>query len=168
MSAIGSFHLFDDAKRDDIVRAAEAQSKALRKKRFGFLPPKLPLNPDPFWDFMRRHVDELEDYPFSGFLLLDLELLAPGVLGSKDPVGGKLSAITGSTFISFRPAESAAATAILDAADLSPDAIRGYLVEEQREEEYPAIVSPIQVSAQHLGKWLASVTPGKTGLLSIG
>ncbi len=64
MSAIGSFYLIADEKRDDIVRAAEAQSTALKKKRFGFLPPKFPLNPDPFWEFVRANTEELDQYPY--------------------------------------------------------------------------------------------------------
>jgi hypothetical protein len=91
MSAIGSFYLIADEKRDDIVRAAEAQSAALKKKRFGFLPPKFPLNPDPFWEFVWANTEELDKYPYSGFLLLDVELLAPDTMGSKDAVGTKLS-----------------------------------------------------------------------------
>jgi hypothetical protein len=43
MSAIESFYLIADELRNDIVRAAEEQSAALKEKGFGFFPPKLPL-----------------------------------------------------------------------------------------------------------------------------
>ncbi len=109
MSAIASFYLISDNKRADVVRAAEAQSKALTKKRFGFLPPKLPLDPDPFWEFIRGETRELDDYPFSGYLLLDLELLAPGSLDSKDAVGSDLAKIMQLSFISFRDEDAAVA-----------------------------------------------------------
>jgi hypothetical protein len=168
MSAIGSFYLIADEKRNDIVRAAEAQSSALKTKRFGFLPPKLPLNPDPFWEFVWANTKELEKYPYSGYLLLDVELLAPDTMGSKDDVGTKLSKITPSTFISFRPESAAAVIAILEGADFSDEAIKSFLTEEGRDGDYPDIVAPIQASVKHLKSWLGSVSQGKTGILNIG
>ena len=168
MSSIGSFYLIADDKRDDIVRAAEAQSNALKKKQFGFLPPKLPLNPDPFWDFISANTEKLDQYPYSGYLLLDLELLAPNTLGSEDEVGTKLSQITDSTFISFRPEDAAATVMILDAADFSDEEIKKFLVEEGREGDYPEIVPSIQASVKLMKKWLGSVSQGKTGILNIG
>lgn len=168
MSAIGSFYIIVDDKRDDIVRAAEAQSSALKKKRFGFLPPKLPLDPDPFWEYVRANAEELDRYPYSGYLLLDVELMAPDVMESKDVVGTRLSQITKSSFISFRPDEAAAVVALLEGADFSDEAIKTYLTEEGRESDFPEIVSPIRDSVTHLKKWLSSVTQGKTGILNIG
>jgi hypothetical protein len=168
MSAIGSFYLIPDEKRDDVVRAAEAQSNALKKKRFGFLPPKLPLNPDPFWDFIRAHTQELEQYPYSGYLLLDLELIAPDSLSSDDIVGTKLSQITQSSFVSFRLQDAAKAIGILETADFSDEAIKAFLAEEGRDGDYPEIVAPIQASVKRLKSWLGSVSQGKTGILNIG
>lgn len=168
MSAIGSFYLIADENREDLVRAAEAQSTALKKKRFGFLPPRFPLNPDPFWEFVWGNTEELDQYPYSGFLLLDVELLAPGTLGSKDAVGTKLSQITQSTFVSFRPVDAAAVIATLDSADFSDGAIKKFLTEEGRDGDYPELVIPIQASVRHLRSWLASITQGKTGILNIG
>lgn len=168
MSAIGSFYVISDDKRAGIVDAAEAQSKALRKKRFGFLPPKLPLDPDPFWEFIRLSARELDDYPFSGYLLLDVELLAPKTLGSKDRVGTDLSRIVQSTFVSYRSQDAAQAVAILESADFSEDSIKAFLVEEGREHEFPDIVAPIQQSVGHLKKWFGEVSDGHTGILTIG
>lgn len=168
MSAIGSFYVISDDKRAGVVDAAEAQSKALRKKRFGFLPPKLPLNPDPFWEFIRSNARELDDYPFSGYLLLDVELLAPNTLASKDQVGTDLSRIVQSTFVSYRPQDAAQAAAILESADFSEGSIKAFLVEEGREHEFPDIVSPIQQSVGHLKNWLGEVSDGHTGILTIG
>ena len=167
MSAIGSFYLIADEKRDNIVRAAEAQSAALKKKRFGFLPPKLPLNPDPFWEFVSSNTEELDRYPYSGYLLLDIELLAPSTLGSKDTVGTKLSQITHSTFISFRPEDAAAVIAILEGSDFSDEAIKTFLNEEGRDGDYPEILAPIQASVTHLKRWLGSISQGTTGFLNI-
>lgn len=168
MSVIGSFYLIDDDKRDGVVRAAEAQALALKKKRYGFLPPKLPLNPDPFWSYVDANAEQLDQYPYSGHLLLYLEL-APGVLGSEDDVGTKLSQITDSTFISFRPRDAAASIRMLEAADFfSDDAIKMFLAEGGNEEDYSGIVSPIQDSVNFMKKWLGSVSQGKTGILSIG
>ncbi|MDA0767157.1 MAG: hypothetical protein O3A87_03530 [Verrucomicrobia bacterium] len=168
MSAIGSFYLITDDKRTDIVRAAEAQSTALKKKRFGFLPPKLPLNPDPFWEFVRTNTEELEQYPYSGYLLLEIELLAPDSLGTKDAVGTWLSEIMQSSFISFRPDDAAEIIKILDGADFSNEAIRKFLVEDGREDDYPEITEPIQNSVQRLKIWLGAIPEGKTGILTIG
>ncbi|MEM9080498.1 MAG: hypothetical protein AAGC74_07405 [Verrucomicrobiota bacterium] len=168
MSAIGSFYVISDNKRAGMVEAAEAQFKALRKKRLGFLPPKLPLNPDPFWQFVRSNAKELDDYPFSGYLLMDVEQLAPNALSSKDQVGIDLSRVLQSSFVSYLPRDAEEAVAILDSADFSEDAIKAFFVEEGREHEVPDIVAPIQQSAEHLKKWLGEVCEGQTGILAIG
>jgi hypothetical protein len=168
MSAIGSFFLLPNEKRDDLVRAAETQSNALKKKRWGFLPPKLPLDPDPFWDFISANAEELEQYPYSGYLLLDLELMAPDLLGSNDALGTKLSQVTQSSFVSFQPQDAAKVMGILEAADFSDEAIRTFLAGEGRTGDYPEIVAPIQASVKQLKSWLGSVSQGKTGLLNIG
>lgn len=168
MSAIASFYLIADEKRDEIVRAAESQSNALKKKRFGFLPAKLPLNPDPFWEFIRLSTEELEQYPYSGYLLLEIELLAPDSLDSIDAVGTRLSEITQSTFISFRPDDAAKTIKVLDETDFSDEAIRKFLVEDEREDEYPEIAQPLQDSVTRVKHWLKAVPKGKTGILSIG
>ncbi|HEY1120518.1 MAG TPA: hypothetical protein VGE67_02925 [Haloferula sp.] len=168
MSAIALFYLIQDEKRGDVIEAAMAQSKALTKKRFGFLPPKFPLNPDPFWEFLRTDARELEDYPFSGFLLVDLELLAPDTLASKDEVGMKLTDIAKSSYVSYRPADASRAIEILNSADLSDETIRDFLAEEGREHEYPDIIAPLRQSVEHLKKWLGQVSEGYTGILSIG
>jgi len=157
-----------DNKRGEVIEAAVAQSAALTKKRFGFLPPKLPLNPDPFWDFIHTHTHELDDYPFSGYLLLDLELLAPNTLGSKDEVGTDLTAVGKSSFISYRPGDASRTISILEAADFSDEKIQEFLAEEGREDEYPDIAAPIRQSVEHLKNWLGQVSEGNTGLLSIG
>lgn len=168
MSAVASFYLIPDDKRSDLVRAAEAQSKALTTKRFGFLPPKLPLNPDPFWEYIRAYARELDDYPFSGYLLLDIELLAPNTLGTNDDVGTDLVRIVKSSFVSYRAKDATDALGILDSTDFSGEAIKAFLTEEGREGEYPEIVTPIQQSVEHLKKWFGQVTNGNTGILTIG
>lgn len=168
MSAIGSFYVISDDKRTGVLKAAEAQSRALRRKRFGFLPPKLPLNPDPFWEFIQSNARELDDYPFSGYLLLDVELIAPNILNSNDQVGAELSRIIQSTFLSYRAKDAAQVSANLDSADFSKTAIKAFLAQEGRGHEFSEIVAPIQQSVLHLKKWLGEVTEGNTGILTIG
>lgn len=145
-----------------------SQSKALRKKRFGFLPPKLPLHPDPFWAFIRSNAQELDDYPYSGHLLLDVELIAPDTLASTDQIGKDLTRIVKSTFISFRPEDSAQSTAILESADFSESSIRSFLLQEGREHELADFIGPIKVTVEHLKSWLGAVTHGYVGILAIG
>lgn len=124
--------------------------------------------PDPFWGFIRTNTRELDNYPFSGYLLLDLELLAPGSLGSKDGVGDELADIVKSSFVSFRPEDASHAIGILDSADFTDETVREFLIEEGRENEFPDIVAPIRQSVEHLKEWLRQVSEGHTGILSIG
>lgn len=168
MSAIGTFYLLQDSGRDGIVRAAEEQSKALKTKRFGLFSPKLSLNPDPLGEFLRSQTRELEEYPYSGFLLLDIELLAPGSISSEDEIGTRLSTITDSSFISFSPADAARAITSLDKADFTENNIKSFLQKEGRTGDYPDLVHPIQDSARRVKQWLGAVPDGYTGILHIG
>lgn len=165
---LGSFYLVADEKRDDIVRAAESQSSELKKKRFGFLRPKRSRNPDPFWECIRTNTEKLEHFPYSGFLLLEIELMAPGSLESKDSLGTRLTEMTQSNVISFRPNDAAAGIKILETSDISDEAIREFLVNEGREGDISESVRPIQDSVSRLKRWLEAVSEGKTGLLMIG
>ena len=130
MSAIGSFYLIADEKRDNIVRAAEATCRIEKKKRFGSLP-KLPLNPDPFWEFVSSNTEELDRYPYSGYLLLDIELLH-FYIKFEGHRGHEAISDQHSTFISFRPEDAAAVIAILEGSDFSDEAIKTFLNEEGR------------------------------------
>lgn len=150
MSAVASFFILPSEKGDALLAAAEAQTAALNKKRFGFLPPKFPLRSDPFWSFVESELVGLEQYPYSGFVLLDLEKLVPGLLSPNEPLGKRLSEVTGALFASY--SKKAAGTAIgrLERAEL------GDCEEALRE------------SAALLGRWLSGVEDGHLGLLNIG
>lgn len=145
-----------------------AQHDAIHRKRWGIFPAKLPLDPDPFWDFMEAHARELESFPYHGSLLLDIELLVPAVLGSDHPLGGALSRITGSSFIAYGPQQAEKALQVLGKGNLSDESIQPLLEEEGRADEFPEIVEPLLQSAGHLHQWLESVPRGHIGLLSIG
>jgi len=160
--------LIDDQKRDGLIDAAKLQSRALTKRRWGIFRPRLPLNPDPFWDFVRKNARELDEFPYSGYLFCDMELLTPSALSSDDEVGKRLFEITDSTFVSYQPSDAARTISILDAADLSDEAVERFLRGEGRGDEYPAIAVPLRDAVNHFRQWLRSVSEGKTGVLNIG
>lgn len=71
---------------------------------------------------------------------MDVELLAPHTMGSKDLVGTELWQITQSTFISFRPGDAKAAIATLEDADFSDETIKTFFLnEEELDGNYPEI-----------------------------
>lgn len=166
MSMITSFYLFPDSKREDVVRAAVNQGKAL-KKQFGIFPPKLPLNPDPFWDFMSKEARELEQLPYSGFLIVDLEMIANGLLDSTDFVGTKLCEITDTTFFSHTNNEAAIVLKKLGQLKLEEELIKQHLEEDERMDEYPDIVKPLNDCINILKIWFSEVEEGQTGILNI-
>jgi hypothetical protein len=84
MSAIASFYLLPREKSQELVAAAQAQAAALSKKKWGIFKPKLPLTPDPFWDFLSTQARELAEFPYSGYLLLDVDLIVEGALLGDD------------------------------------------------------------------------------------
>jgi hypothetical protein len=170
MSAIGSFYVLPARRHESLANAAEISTAALAptKKRWGRAPAAQPIRSDPIADFLGRNAAELEDLPYSGYLLLDVELLAPGALESDDDLGGRLSQSTGSTFVSFRPTDADRSIQILDSADFSDEAIRQFLIEENRVEDAAEIVDSIRGSREVLRRWLQSVTEGVTGILYIG
>jgi len=172
MSAIASFYLIDDEKRDDLIEAAQAAARAMNKRRWGIFRPKLPLNPDPFWDFLCHSARELEEFPYSGFVFCDIGCLAPEALSSDDELGKRVCEITdpthSSTFITYRPSDVARALDVLRAADFSEDTIGKLVREDGREGDCREWVETIRDSVNRFTRWLEAVTEGQTGLLDIG
>ncbi len=167
MSMIASFHIIADGKREGLARAAEVSALPPRK-RFGIFPIKDSAIPDFLWDFLGKHAEEMEPYPYSGSLLLDIELMAPGALSRDDELADRLCRAMQSTFVTYRPAEGARVGELLGAADFSDEAIKQYLAEEGREAEYPEIVGPLRDSVRRMKEWLEAMPAGTTGVLSIG
>ena len=168
MSAIASFYLLKNEESVNLVNAAKAQDIALKKKRWGIFPPKLPLNPDPLWNFVETKTQQLEEYPYSGYLLLDIELMIPDVLASNHVLGVELSKIVQSTFISFGENEAAHAISILQNSNVTKSSIKDFLIGEEREDDFPEIVPPILHSIEILKLWLSKVKGNQTGVLNIG
>jgi hypothetical protein len=168
MSAIASFYLLNHEESANFVNAAKAQDIALKKKRWGIFPPKLPLNPDPLWTFVKTRTQQLEEYPYSGYLLLDVELMIPDVLASNHILGIELSKIVQSTFISFSENEAVQAISILQNSNVTKNSIKDFLLGEEREDDFPEIVPPILHSIEILKLWLSKVKGKQIGVLSIG
>lgn len=168
MSLIASFYLVPLAHCDGLIDAANAQTRALTKKRWGIFQPKLPLNPDPFWEYLQNNAREAEDFPYRGALLLDLEAIAPELLASSDPLGERLSEITQATFVSYRGPQAERMIAMLEQVDFSDQAIRAYLQAAGRDDEVPEFVDAIRDAGQRMKAWLGAVSDQTVGLLNIG
>jgi hypothetical protein len=168
MSAIASFYLVPKQKSGDLIAAAIAQDKALKKKKWGIFAPKLPLNPDPFWTFIKTQTKELEQFPYSGYLLLDVDLLAKGALSSKDDLGKQLAEITHSSFVAYQLADAQRAIGILNSVTFSDAKIKQLVEEDRRPSDYPEIVEPLKDSSRRLKAWLECVTDEQIGILNIG
>jgi hypothetical protein len=157
MSLLASFYLVPSALSEDLIAAAEAQTTALTKKRWGIFKPKLPLDPDPFWEFVGAHTRELDEFPWRGSVLLDVELISPGVLSSDHPLGTRISEITGSTFISYSPPRASEVIQMLAQTDFSDSAVEAFLRGEGRAAEVPEFVAPINDASQRLSNWLTVI-----------
>ncbi|MFO1404147.1 MAG: hypothetical protein U1E96_06175 [Azonexus sp.] len=168
MSLTASFYLVLATDCEELIAAAQAQSIALTKKRWGIFRPKLPLNPDPFWAFVGAKTRELDEFPYKGGLLLDVELMAPGALSSEDSVGVRLCEITKSTFISYRPTRANEVIQLLIGTDFSDSAIKDHLRREGRDSDIPEFIEPIRDASSRLKDWLMKVTGEDIGLLSVG
>jgi len=170
MSAIASYYLVPRQKTGELIGAARAQSQALVKKRWGIFRPRLPLSPDPLWSYIKTQTTELEEFPYSGYLLLDVGMFAKGVLSKNgaDGLGTKLYEITGLSFVSFDTGDARKAIDVIDATDFSAGRIRAFLEENGRTADYPGIVQPLQDASRRLQAWLACVTDEQVGLLNIG
>jgi hypothetical protein len=168
MSGIASFYIREKDKSVGLIAAAEAQSKALRQKRWGFFRPKFPLNPDPLWEFIRRETHRLDEFPYSGFLLLDVQFLVPNILSSDDEIGKRLSETTQSTWISYPKHEAIKVMQSIEQTDLSYAAIKKFLAEQARANDYPRVVQPLLDSVKRLTDWLRAVTEIQVGILNIG
>ena len=170
MSAIASFHLLPRAKSQELVAAAKAQAEALSKKKWGIFKPKLPLNPDPFWGFLATQARELADFPYSGYLLLDVDLIVEGALLGEDidELASRLTKITGSSFVTYSPESAKSAIRLLEDADLSDATVKDFLENEGRGEEYPELVGPLTDAVSCLKTWLQEVKDDTVGVLNIG
>jgi hypothetical protein len=170
MSAIASFYLLPRAKSQELVAAAQAQAEALSKKKWGIFKPKLPLNPDPFWGFLSTQARELAEFPYSGYLLLDVDLIIEGALlgDDTDELASRLTKITGSSFVTYTLESAKSAIRLLEDADLSDATLKEFLENEGRGEEYPEFVGPLRDAVSCLKTWLHEVTDETVGVLNIG
>jgi len=168
MSMIASFYIVSDSKCEGIIQAAIDQGNALTKKRFGFFPPKLPLKIDPFWEFMNNEANELEKLPYSGALILDLEMIINGLLKSSDPVGQRLCEITDSSFITYKKKDASIVLEKLNGLKIDDEQVKQHLEEEGRLDDYPDIIPPLNDCISTLKNWFLSVEEEQTGILNIG
>jgi len=168
MSLIAAFYLVPNEKRSSLLQAARAQASALKKKRWGILPPKLPLNYDPFWEFVQNELEELEHFEYSGNGIVDLELLAEGLLDTTDTLGKELYEIQQSSFISFSPEDASKVRQKLEALTLDSETLASFLSKAGRDDELPDIAEPLESARSILIRWVSCVSQGQTGLLNVG
>jgi hypothetical protein len=109
----------------------------------------------------------LENLPHSGYVLLDIELLAPGTLTTNDALATRLTD-PDSFLITFRLADAVRSLDVLDAADFSDEAIQQFLIDDERDPETIDAIEAINGSLVVLRRWLETVSESDTGVLLIG
>ena len=168
MSFLASFYLIPATLGEQLAAAAEAPAPRPVRSWNPFKP-KAPPQPDPLLAFLDANARELADFPYNGNVLIDAELLAPAAFTTGHPLGERLSAATGGTYIAYTPALAAQAIAALRAAEFSQAAIDEALRADGRGDEDSAdYETGMRDGVARLIRWLEEVGGADVGLLCIG
>jgi hypothetical protein len=171
VSMLASFHLVSRDRLGALLDAAQPVRSTVREKVLFFSRTRV-VETLPLWDWLAANARELEDLPFSGMFLIDLELLADasagGVLsaGMKEP-SAALSQRTGSTFAVFDAEHARRTLTAVDDLDLSPERVREHLLAEHGEAGADDIQSVVD-ARDWLRAALGQVTSDTLGVLNVG
>ena len=172
MSLIATFHTLPQDSSDALLQAATPEIKVVEKKGLLFKK-KVEERVDHFFDFLKEHAAEQDEYPYSGdgFCDLDLVLEDKGCLlfdaGSCD-LASKMSEVRGTSIAVFDRAAAAAALQKLDSVRLTQDELHRFYQEEGRPEDEEAGSEAVLAAFAVARKWLASVAEEQIGLLIVG
>jgi len=164
VSAIASFYLVPDPRLPDVLAAAApAPGGWFRAPR------------DTFWDVLRAAGRELETFTAgSGWVFNTLDLYLEDRHGfmaetfGDAAIGGPLSKARGSYWLVLPPAAAAQLLGALERIDLDLPDLVAFITSEHGPEHAAEEAAATRAALAALKAWLAQVSPGVTGLLSVG
>jgi hypothetical protein len=163
MSAIASFYVVPDERLSEILAAATPTSRGwFHGAR------------DTFWGVLRGSGRELERFDWSGRAFTTLELYLESRYGlmyynfGDAAVSRQLSKARGSDWLVLPAASAAGLLAALDGVECEVGDVTAYIASERRPDSASEEAVTVQAALTTLKAWLAQVSPGSVGLLSIG
>ena len=163
MSAIGSFYVVKDERLTEIFAAATPASRGW------FRPAR-----DTFWNVLRGAARELETFAGSGWVFNTLDLYLEsrhgfmyGKFGDAD-ASRRLSKARSSDWLVLPAASAAELLAALDGVECEASEVTAFVASEHGPDGAAEEAVAVQAALTTLKAWLAEVSPGSVGLLSVG
>jgi hypothetical protein len=163
MSAIASFYVVPAEHLTDVVTAATPVPGGW------FRPAR-----DTFWDILRGSGRELERFAWSGWVFNTLDLYLESRLGFMYANFGdahtsqQLSQARGSDWLVLPAASAVELLAALDGAECPADDVTAFVASEYGPDGTEEEAAAVPAALTTLKAWLAEVSPGSIGLLSVG
>jgi hypothetical protein len=163
MSAIGSFYVVPDERLTDVVAAATPVPGGW------FRPAR-----DGFWDVLRGSGRELETFAWSGWVFNTLDLyleIRHGFMYANfgdAPTSRQLSQARGSDWLVLPAASAIELLAALDVVECEAGDVTAFVASERGPDGAEEEGMAVQAALTTLKAWLAEVSPGSVGLLSVG
>ena len=163
MSAIASFYVVPDERLTDIIAAATPVPGGW------FRPAR-----DGFWDVLRSSSRELETFAWSGWVFNTLDLyleIRHGFMYANfgdAPTSRQLSQARGSDWLVLPAASAIELLAALDVVECEAGDVTAFVASERGPDGAEEEGMAVQAALTTLKVWLAEVSPGSVGLLSVG
>ena len=163
MSAIASFYVVPGERLTDIVAAATPGAGGW------FRPAR-----DKFWEVLRASGRELETFDGSGWVFNTLDLYLESRHGfmyvnfGDAAASRQLSEARGSEWLVLPAASAAELVAALDAVECETGDVTAFVASERGPDSTAEEATAVQAALATLKAWLAEVSPGSVGLLSVG
>jgi len=163
MSAIASFYIVPGERLTDIFAAATpAPGGWLRPAR------------DTFWGVLHGAARELETFGWSGWVFNTLDLYLEsrhGFMYAKfgdEDASRRLSKARGSDWLVLPAASAAELLAALNGVECEASDVTAFIASEHSTDDAAEEAVAVQAALTTLKAWLAEVSPGSVGLLSVG
>ena len=163
MSAIASFYVIPQDRLPEILAAATPSPKKW------FRPAR-----DPFWPALQGASRQLETFGWSGWVFNDLEMYLESRNGFRYSKFGdaaasrQLSKARGSDWLVVPAPSAAELRAALDGVTCEAADVKTFLSSEHGPDNVAEGAEAVQAALTILKTWLAEVSPGSVGLMSVG
>ena len=163
MSAIASFYVVPDERLTDIIAAATPVPGGW------FRPAR-----DEFWDVLRSSGRELDTFAWSGWVFNTLDLYLENRHGfmyanfGDAPTSRQLSQARGSDLLVLPLAAAVELPAALNGVECEAGDVMAFVASEHGRDGPEEEAMAIQAALTTLKAWLAEVSLGSVGLLSVG
>ena len=169
---IALFYTIPSEKIQALLEAANPQRRTVQKK-FLFFKRDVEETFDGFWDFLKKHANEQEEYGYSGIGFCDLDL----VLAERDRMlfdfgllepSQQLSAARNTDMAVFDQQTATAELAMLDSIALTEPEVKQYFRQDGRPDEEGVGTEAVLAAYAQAKKWLSSVHSSEVGILIVG